>query len=298
MIGPPGATLGVSVVSMGACLEVAITSPAPGATVPEGVLLVQGAAAGAPELGVVVNGQRAHTHPGTAGETSFVAEVPVDPAVTDVVAIATTRDGQTAETSLAIVVSESPEPTVTLRPSRSDGPAPLEVRFSVSSLSPITRVLLDLDGDGVVDFEADGLETNMFTYQLPALYLPQVVVVGPSGAVAHATAVVQVYDATVLDQRLRDQWAAFGAAIGRGDVGSAVQSIVGTRRDAYRAQLEDLAAAGLLAPLAAELASINLLRFLDGAVEYDLRASRDGVEYSFHVVFVQDVDGIWRLWAF
>ena len=42
MIGPPGATLAVSVTSAGACLDVAITSPAPGATVPEGPLLVRG----------------------------------------------------------------------------------------------------------------------------------------------------------------------------------------------------------------------------------------------------------------
>ena len=34
-----------------------------------------------------------------------------------------------------------------------------------------------------------------------------------------------------------------------------------------------------------------------GAVEYDLRAIRDGIEYSFHVLFVVDRDGRWRLWA-
>ncbi len=38
MIGPPGATLAVSVTSAGSCLDVAIASPAPGAMVPEGTL--------------------------------------------------------------------------------------------------------------------------------------------------------------------------------------------------------------------------------------------------------------------
>jgi hypothetical protein len=39
MIGPPGATLAVSVTSAGACLDVAITSPPPGASVPRPLLV-------------------------------------------------------------------------------------------------------------------------------------------------------------------------------------------------------------------------------------------------------------------
>ena len=51
MIGPPGATLAVSVTSAGACLDVAITSPAPGASVQEGPFLVRGTATPRLKLG-------------------------------------------------------------------------------------------------------------------------------------------------------------------------------------------------------------------------------------------------------
>ena len=56
MIGPPGATLAVSVTSAGSCLDVAIASPAPGTSVPEGPLLVRGTVSAPLQAGVSVNG--------------------------------------------------------------------------------------------------------------------------------------------------------------------------------------------------------------------------------------------------
>ena len=41
----------------------------------------------------------------------------------------------------------------------------------------------------------------------------------------------------------------------------------------------------------------RLVQARQGAVVYDLRSVRNGVEYSFHVLFVLDEDGVWRLWA-
>jgi hypothetical protein len=46
------------------------------------------------------------------------------------------------------------------------------------------------------------------------------------------------------------------------------------------------------------LPAIRLSRFLERTAEYDLRAVRNGTQYSFPVVFVIDEDGVWRLWAF
>lgn len=291
--GPGGATIRVTIGQATGCLEIALTTPIAEATVPAGLLAVRGAVRGAPEIGVSVNGERA----AVAGET-FAALLPVDPSVTGLTAIATTPDGQTAEARLPITVTPAPEPLVVLRPVPAGGVAPLPVSFTLSSLVPVNRIQLDLDGDGAPDFDGPSLEGQVFTYPAPGVFLPAVTVTDDAGGTATATALVQVHDGAVLDGLLQGKWAALGAALARGDVDGAATVFSTSSREAYRDQLADLADAGLLGLVAQDLGLLHLVRFLHGAVEYDLRAVRDGVEYSFHVVFVVDPDGVWRLWAF
>jgi len=57
--------------------------------------------------------------------------------------------------------------------------------------------------------------------------------------------------------------------------------------------------AGALAELANELADFRFIRMLPEGVEGDLRVIRDGVEYSFFVLFVPDpADGLWKIQGF
>jgi hypothetical protein len=63
-------------------------------------------------------------------------------------------------------------------------------------------------------------------------------------------------------------------------------------------EVADFLGVGALGQVALDLGPLNLVRFRDGAVEYETRAVRDGVEYSFAVIFVIDDDGIWRISAF
>ncbi len=292
MIGPPGAALGVSITSAGSCFEVAITSPAPGAVVPEGLLLVQGTVAGPPDLGVAVNGIPAAIH----GD-EFLAMLPVVPGPTEVVAVATAPDGSSVEVRQPLTVFEAAEAVVRLLPNPPGGVPPLSVGFSLSSLVGLTDVKLDVEGNGSIEFEGPSLDGETFTYDQPGVYQATVHATGVDGQVRSATTLVEVYDRTALDRRLQAVWGGFKDAVRLGDVMGAVSLLHSECRDAYADQLR-LLRPQTLAGIDAYLTSIQLVEVGPRGAEYEMLRDRDGTTLSFAIWFRIDQDGIWRLFRF
>ena len=275
-------------------LRVTITSPQAGATVAAGAQLVRGTfVAPTTDVGIAVNGA-----PAALQEGGFIALVPVTSDTTAITATATAADGRVAADTIAIVVSAALSPVTLLRAVPSSGAAPLAVSFTVTDPSDISAVALDLEGDGALDFQGHGLDGMRFTYAAPGVYVPTARVTDSAGHQTTSQAIVQVFDAAALDGVLQARWSSLQTALQRDDVDGAVALFAGSSRDAVRDQLSAVSEAGALPQVAAELATIRLSRFRESTAEYDLRAVRDGTQYSFLVVFVIDEDGVWRLWAF
>ena len=286
--GNRGESARVSVALSG--VTVGIGEPADGAQVAAGLVLVRGRVeAGGSEVGVSVNGV-----PAAVQGSTFGALVPVGPHATTLTAVASTNTGATTSHDVAVIVSEASAPTLVASPQ--SGVAPLTISFSPLGASAPATVTLDFDGDGTIDFTGPSLEGPTFTYTQPGLYFPIATIADGQGQRFTASGLIQVYDPTALDFLLQTKWTAMKDALRRGDINAAVESIVLMARDDYR----DLFA-GLTVPLSQidiVLTSISAVSFDEERAEYQMMRVDNGVRLSYFVLFVKDLDGIWRLGFF
>ena len=50
--------------------------------------------------------------------------------------------------------------------------------------------------------------------------------------------------------------------------------------------------------MVSDMGEFRFVKVTDDLVEYDLRTVRNGLLYSFQVLFVKEQDGVWRIGSF
>jgi PKD repeat protein len=274
-------------------LVVQITEPSSGATVTADSVLVRGFVdAGGLEVGVSVN-----SSPAAVVGNTFAALVPVTPETTTLIAVATTVTGAKATQSIGITVGAPSTPSIILRASPAGGVAPLSVGFSVLGGPIASKVELDLDADGTVDFTGASLEGQIFTYAKPGAYTPRVKLTDSGGKQSTASTTVEVYDQVVLDAQLQAKWTGLKDALRAGDVARAATFFHTSTRAAYQSQLGRFNSSTLMT-IDRWMTTIQLVRVGPGGAQYEMLREEEGETFSFAVWFQLDEDGIWRLRRF
>ncbi len=272
-------------------LQITITAPADGAILPTPMALVQGRIEfGALEVGVLVNGMVAQVD-----GPRFAAMVPLAPGSNSINTVATEPSGNTATAAITVTVPSGVEPHTILTATPAGGVAPLAVTFWILSLlsSQIAQVELDSDGDGTIDFREASLEGQVFTYSKPGLYLPTVTITDAQGNRFTGSTIVQAYDLNRLDVLLQGKWTALKEKLGRSDINQALESITVTERDGYFRLLSALGPQ--LSGIDTILTDITFVSLDNDRAEYQMIRMDNGVRISHFVLFVKDLDGIWRL---
>jgi hypothetical protein len=280
-------------VAVTAGLTINITSPANGATVPAGQLIVRGSITNpnGGEVGLTVNG----VPTGLQGNT-FSALVFVSAENTSVSAIVTSKNGASATHTIPIAVLTALPSTTVLHVLPLNGPAPLTAKFSLFGDINISQVTLDADGDGNIDFTGSQLTEQPFTFAQPGVYVAAATATDVQGHQLATNAVIQVLDPTELDGILQARWMAMKDALRAGDIPAALQQIITRARPIYEEGFQIISAQ--LSIIDEILTPVSLVRVGNNEAVYKASRTDDGIPMSFEVRFAMDVDGFWRVGSF
>jgi hypothetical protein len=306
LAGGPGGRVRVSVDGYMSCLRVRITAPAPGATLREPAVLVEGEVESRSPAGVRVHatlplpgGALDWPVPTEVNGGRFAARVDLAPGPVRLVAVASTADGREARD--AVTVTFEPDPPDYLRAippgvSPTVGFAPLTVSFTApEAASPDVDVVdLDVDGDGRPDFSLPDFAAPphqlTYTYAREGLHVATLVVRDKTSGVA-VTSRVPIN--VIPRPDLAALWSAFRAALARGDRQAALAHVASEDRGRYQRVLDDLGPD--LPAVAAALGDATPLVVTPSYATASALRRHDGASEAFLIHFVRDGDGVWRI---
>jgi PKD repeat protein len=198
-----------------------------------------------------------------------------------------------------VVILDGVESPLRFLANPESGVAPMEVKFSVLTTlaRPITGVVLDADGDGVADFSSTALpESILFTYTQPGLYYATILLTDDQGLTYSDTITVNVLSLTELDALLKSRWEGMKTALTNKDTEGAIRFFADSSKEMYRYNFTLMN--NLLPQIASDIGQIQFVRMVENGAAYEMNAAQDGQVYSFYVLFVMDVDGIWKIRSF
>lgn len=275
-------------------IALVITSPADGDTISRPDIMVEGTITNTTgnETGVTVNGILAVVY----GDQLVANHVPLKEGENIITANATDTDGNTATASPTINALTTGD-YITITADTESGISPLETTLRIEgSFSLTEEPSLSYNGPDVVEF-FDSPDENEYNIRMTTEGIYKFTAeVDYQGDTYTDTIAIQVLDQAKLDALLRAKWEGMRQGLAESDIDSAVSCFSESSKENYREMFTILSSS--LAQIEQELGDIQFIGVMKNSAEYDIRITRDGVEYSYYLLFVRDENGLWKIRSF
>jgi hypothetical protein len=243
------------------------------------------------ETGVTVNGIVATVY----GNQFIANHVPLEGGLNTITAIAADTAGATVSTSITINAVTTGD-YIRLSSNIESGILPLEVIMKIDGSFSIPDSTISVTGPAQPEF----LESAAGEYEgrltVEGIYYFTASVTGPDSDVYQDTIGIIALDQTELDNTLKDKWVRMKNKLQIGDIeGSLVFFDEYTKQD-YSELFNALTS--VLPNIVQEMSDIQLIKYTKNTAIYDIRTFRNGIEYSFQLLFIKDSNGIWRIASF
>lgn len=274
-------------------ITLTITSPRNGDTISRSDVRVEGTLTNAQghETGVTVNGILAQVY----GDKFSANHVPLAEGLNPINVTATDVKGNTQTASVEVSAAKA-EHYIRITANMESGIAPLETVLRIDSDLDLTSASITYSGPGEVELVSR--EGNEYRFRITAegTYAFMAKVADGMGAFHEDTVAVTVLSREEVNNLLQGKWQGARAKLASGDIEGSLTIFDDLSKQDYRELFNALAP--VLPEIAQEMSDIQLIKYSRDTAIYDIRTVRDGVEYSFQLLFTKDGNGIWKISSF
>ncbi|MCP4024650.1 MAG: hypothetical protein GY729_22610, partial [Desulfobacteraceae bacterium] len=211
------------------------------------------------------------------------------------------RGGQMVDTSIT-VTAEPESKYITLQCLGIDeGLVPLDITLQVDG-----EFLFEGDphiscsGPGVVDFDPPtGTDPFGVAITNPGIYYFTAEVDDSEGNTYTDTIAVKVWDQSLADAMLREQWEGMKTALAEGDVDEALTYFIARSRDKYRPLLQGISD---FAAFVNAMEDIEMIYLESSIAKYRIKRTEDvdgiPISVTYYIYFTRDIDGQYKVYKF
>lgn len=279
-------------------MSLSITSPTSNVTINRPSVIVRGTVTtSAQEVSIKVNGVIADVY-----GSQFVANnVPLTEGSNTIIVNALDSNGAVARAEVTVTASTT-SPYITLNANITSGIPTLTTYFSVTTAIPnaITTYQIDFEGDGIIDYTGGAFDNISHTYTTEGIFYPTLTVTDDQGNTYADTIAITVLNKADIDALLKSKWEGMRTALITQNVDTAADYFTQETKTLYRNLFNALH--DNLPQIALEMQGIQFVSAKGNTVKYRIRRSEmyggKMVSLSYHIYFVLDSDGLWKIYRY